>query len=230
VAGVHYNDRNQAIYRCRHRGDGCHQSGRAANGLYRATVLGMRVLGDDLDLQSAIRHQLTAHQRKAAPKGPSVTSVITSLKKKERKLLDLYYADQIEPDTFASEHHRLNTQMKTLQRESDDFERDQKIRNEAVDKFDQVAALLTNMDVERLWAEATPTEQRTLVEDLVDSVFIYPDQITVQVAGAPPFTVALDEVGLTQGCKPVVSKARREPTRLAITIGGLEPPFGGLDD
>jgi hypothetical protein len=62
--------------------------------------------------------------------------------------------------------------------------------------------LLTNLDIERLWRAASVTEQRTLVEDLVDSVFIYSDQITVQVAGAPPFIIGLDEVGLTQGCKP----------------------------
>jgi DNA invertase Pin-like site-specific DNA recombinase len=60
VAGVHYNDRNQAIYRCRHRGQGCAQSGRSANGLHRAAVLGLRVLASDLDLQEAIRTQLTA--------------------------------------------------------------------------------------------------------------------------------------------------------------------------
>jgi site-specific DNA recombinase len=213
VAGVHYNDRNQAIYRCRHRGTGCHQSGRAANGLHRATVLGMRVLASDVDLQSAIRHQLTAHRRTEAPKGPSVTTVIASLKKKDGKLLNLLYDDQIDPETFDTEHRRLTTQMKTLQKESDDFERDERIRNEAADKFDQVAEQLASMDVERIWNEASPTERRTLVEDLVDSVFIYPDQITVQVAGAPPFVIALDEVGLTQGCKPVVSEARREPAR-----------------
>jgi len=66
------------------------------------------------------------------------------------------------------------------------------------------------LDLERIWNAATPAEQRALVEDMVDSVSIYPDQITVQVAGAPPFIVALDEVGLTQGCKPVVSEKRRQ--------------------
>jgi hypothetical protein len=145
-----------------------------------------------------------------------VTTVIASLKKKERKLFDLYYADQIDSDTFAAEHRDLTTKMKTLQKEFDDFERDEKIRNEAVDKFDQVAELLCNMDFERMWSAATVPEQRTLVEDLVDSVYIYPDQLTVQVAGAPPIIVALDEVGLTQGCKPVVSKGRREPARCAV--------------
>jgi hypothetical protein len=61
-----------------------------------------------------------------------VTSVIASLQKKERKLLDLYYADQIDADTFSSEHHRLATQIKTLQKEADDFDRDQRTRDEAV--------------------------------------------------------------------------------------------------
>jgi site-specific DNA recombinase len=213
VAGVHYNDRNQAIYRCRHRGTGCSQPGRSANGLQRAAVLGMRVLADDADLQSAIRYQLTAHQRAEEPKGPSVAKVIASLQKKERKLLDLYYADQIDSDTFGPEHRRLVTQIKTLQKEVDDFARDQKTRDDAISKFDQGAAVLVNLDLERLWNAASPTERRTLVEDLVDSVYIYPDQITVQVAGAPPFVVALDEVGLTQGCKPVVSETGLEPTR-----------------
>jgi hypothetical protein len=255
VAGVHYNDRSQAIYRCRHRGQGCAQPGRAANGLQRATVLGLRVLSHDQDLQSAIRNQLTAHRRAETPKGPSVTTVIASpvlglrvlshdqdlqsairnqltahrraetpkgpsvttviasLEKKRRKVLDLHYADQIDAETFAEEHRRLTTQIKSLQKEAEDFEREQRIREEAVDKFDEVAALLDAMDVERIWDAATVSERRTLVEDLVDSVCLYPDRITVQVAGAPPFTVALDEVGLTQGCKPAVSEARREPQR-----------------
>jgi len=67
---------------------------------------------------------------------------------------------------------------------------------------DEVAALLAVTGSERIWDTATVSERRTLVEDLADSVSIYPDRITVEVAGAPPFTVALDEVGLTQGCKP----------------------------
>ncbi len=87
----------------------------------------MRVLADDADLQSAIRYQLTAHQRAVEPKGPSVAKVIASLQKKERKLLDLYYADQIDSETFGPEHRRLVTQIKTLQKEADDFARDQKL-------------------------------------------------------------------------------------------------------
>jgi len=213
VASVHYNDRNQPLYRCRHRGEGCKQPSRAANGLHRAAVLGLGELKSDLMLQSAIRYELTAHRRIEARKGPSTASVIASLKKQERKLFDLHYADQIAPESFAEENRRITTQIKTLQTEVDDYERDLAARESAVDKFDQVAELLATMDLEAIWEEATHAERRTLVEDLVDSVCIYPDRITVQVAGAPPFTVALDEVGLTRGCIPVTSEARREPSR-----------------
>jgi NifU-like protein involved in Fe-S cluster formation len=117
VAGVHYNNRNQAIYRCRHRGQGCAQSGRSANGLHRAAVLGLHVLASDLDLQEAIRAELTAYRHQPAPRGPSAASVVTSLKLKQRKLLDLYYAGKVNQDIFAEESTRLTTQQSALQSE-----------------------------------------------------------------------------------------------------------------
>ena len=207
VAGVHYNNRGQAIYRCRHRGEGCPQSGRSANGLHRATVLGLRVLADDVDLQSAIRHQLNAHRSEEAPQALSVTSATASLKVKERKLLDLFYADRIDADAFAAEHQRLTQRMKALHDELAVVERERNQRDMASAHFDQLAALLADLDLERLWQTASTAERRTLVEDLVDAVRIYPDRLTVQIAGSPPILVTLDEVGLAPGCKPVVSEA-----------------------
>jgi hypothetical protein len=47
------------------------------------------------------------------------------------------------------------------------------------------------------------TERRTLIEGLIDSVRSYSDQLTVQVVGAPPIVVALDEVGPRGGIKTV---------------------------
>jgi uncharacterized protein with NAD-binding domain and iron-sulfur cluster len=176
-------------------------------------VLGLGLLTGDQNLQAAIRYQLSAHRRADAPKGPSNASVITSLQKKQRKLLDLHYAEQIDAETFAVEHRHIVSQIKTLQQEADDFECEVSRREEAVDKFDQVAELLADFDVQRIWDSATATERWTLVKDLVDSVCIHPDRVTVQVAGAPPFIIGLDEVGLKKGGITVVSEARREPAR-----------------
>ena len=130
-----------------------------------------------------------------------------------QELLDLYYADKIGQDAFAVEARRITTQRTTLQSEIAASERKNRDIKRAVDKFDHVAALLAELDLESLWEEASAAERRVLVEDLIDSISLYPDRLTVQVAGAPPILVTLEEVGLHAGSKPVVSEAGLEPAR-----------------
>jgi len=60
------------------------------------------------------------------------------------------------------------------------------------------------------------------VEDLVDSVFICPDQITVQETWVSLLVIALHEVRPTKRYKPVVSETRRN--RNAILRWRLEAP------
>ena len=223
IAGVHYNERNQAIYRCRHRGKGCDQPGRSSNGLHRATVLGLRVLASDLDLQSAIREQLGEHRHVESPAGPSTASVVASLRLKERKLLDLYYADKIEADGFAAEQQRLKTHINSLENEMANADLDRKSRDQAAEKFDEITDILAALDFDAIWAHATVTEQRSLVDDLVDAVRIYPDRLTVRVAGAPPILVTLNEVGLRPGIKPVVSETRRQQCPTGASRRGSLP-------
>ena len=74
------------------------------------------------------------------------------------------------------------------------------------------AVIVVDMDVKQpaahfLHGLGAVLPHHILVKDLVDSVCIYPDRLTVQVAGAPPFVVALDEVGLKKGGITVVSEA-----------------------
>lgn len=76
--------------------------------------------------------------------------------------------------------------MTTLENENTANEVDRRRIDEAADKFDRIGASLAEADFDRIWDEANPSERRILMEDLIDSVFIYPDQLTVQVAGAPP--------------------------------------------
>ena len=212
VAGIQYNERNQALYRCRHRGQGCAQPARSATCLQRAAQLGLRVVRDDQDLQDAIRQVLGAHRLENAPAEASVAATITSIKGKLRKLFALYYADKISPDSFADEERRLSAQITALESEAAVRRIEEQRNEELAERFDELAGLLAALDLDDLWEEATPAERRTLIEDLVDSVCIYPDQLTVQVIGAPPILVTLEEVGLRAGSRPVVSE------------GGLEPP------
>ena len=213
VAGVTYNERNQPLYRCKHRGQGCNQPGRSAKGLHRAAVLGMRVLAEDEDLQQAIRDALASQDGAETTGLPSASSTIGVLKGKLRKLLDLYYADSISDTTFAAEEKRLNAQIASLEDEAARLEEQALEKAQAIEKFAQVSELLASLDLESIWEHATEVERRTLVEDLVDSVHIYPDHLTVQVAGAPPIVVTLAEVGLRAGTKPVVSEGGLELRR-----------------
>ena len=123
---------------------------------------------------------------------------------------------------MAEEHQRVKAQLTTPESEIASNELELRRRDEAADKFDGVAELLANMDIDRVWNEANPAEKRILVEDMIDSVIIYPDQLTVQVAGAPPILVTLEEVDLTQGCRIVVSKA------VVSKAGRLHPSVGRI--
>jgi hypothetical protein len=127
---------------------------------------------------------------------------------KQRKLLDLYYADQISAVIFADEEHRLAAQIAKLEEEVAGVELARRCRDQAADEFELVTALLATMDLDAIWNEASLVERRTLVDDLVDAIRIYPDRLTVKVTGAPPILVTLDEVGLRGGIKPVVSEGR----------------------
>jgi hypothetical protein len=187
-------------------------------------VIGLREYRNDPDLTSAIRYQLTEHRRQETPAGPSATTVVAALRRKQDKLLELHFADQIDGDTFATKNRLLVTQIVALEDEDKRRQKDLETREHAADRFDEVASLLATTDFEQILKVATEPERRVLVEDLIDSVCIYPDQITVQVAGAPPILVTLDEAGLTQGCKPVASEARREPS---LTLHGIEVNSGG---
>ncbi len=61
LAAVDYNERAQPIFKCHHRGKGCTQPGRSGNGLERAALLGLRLIGEDTELQAAIRAELQRH-------------------------------------------------------------------------------------------------------------------------------------------------------------------------
>ena len=212
VAGIEYNERSQGLYRCKHRGEGCAQPGRSANGLMRAAKKGLEIVATDPDLQEAIREALSAHRRVAEPAGPSVASTVAKLNLKLRKLLDLYYADKIDGDRYADEERRLTGQIAALEAEEATRAGEVRQMDRAAERFDEVAAVLSSLDFERIWDEATHPERRTLLEDLLDSVCFYPDQVTVQVVGAPPIVISLHEVGLRAGTRTIVSE------------GGLEPP------
>ncbi|MBI4259162.1 MAG: recombinase family protein [Actinobacteria bacterium] len=199
VASVHRSPEGRLYYRCRHRGAGCRQPARAAVCLERAVLLGMRLLAEDAELQEAIRRQLAAGPPSGVRREGRRRSLGTGeLRQRRRQLLDLYYGGHITAEGFHDEEERLRRQQEAA--EAEERRRDQaRTEVEALAlRFEEVARVLQELDVARLWAEATEQERRILVEDLVEEVAILPDHLEVQIAGAPRLNVLLSEVGLRE--------------------------------
>ncbi len=125
-------------------------------------------------------------------------SGIAELEARRRKLLDLYYRDKISCGLFADEDGRINRAIEAL-RSEEAGERDATgLRTDLAERFEEVGRILRDMEVERIWSEATEQERRVLVEELVDRLAIFPDHLEVTIAGAPRLNVLLSEVGLRE--------------------------------
>ena len=113
LMAIDQNGEGRKLYRCHHRGQGCAQPRRTNIGLHRAAVLGLRLIGDDVELQAAIRRELE-RARTPAPKaggGPRTRRSrhgVEDLVAQRRKLLRLYYDDKVGADLFAEEEARLS--------------------------------------------------------------------------------------------------------------------------
>jgi site-specific DNA recombinase len=202
VATIRYGREGRPLYRCRHRGAGCSQPSRSAVGLVHAVLLGLRLVSEDVELQEAIRRELeraVGSEAGEPRRGHGKTPRIEDLAERRRKLLELYYADKLSAELFAEEEERLSGQIQAVRRDQEERQVERSRMSDVAVKFEEVARILREMDVERLWAEATDLERRVIVEELLESVAMYPDHLEVTVSGVPRLNVALEEVGLTGG-------------------------------
>lgn len=103
-----------------------------------------------------------------------------------RKLFELYYGDQISADSLQAEDLRLNAQLEALQAQPR-----AEPENENVDAFDQVVAVLAELD----WDAATDQQRRTLLDAFLVRLDVFADHLEVEIRGAGKLNVALHEVG-----------------------------------
>jgi site-specific DNA recombinase len=200
VATVRSGKEGRPLFRCRHRGEGCAQPSRSAVGLVRAALLGLNLVSRDLQLQAAIRRHLARLQMpRKGSRARRRSGGIEALEERRRKLLELYYADRIGAELFAEQEDLLSRRIATLRSQRQKEEAESTRTSQLAERFEGVARLLAEMDIEAIWAEATDKERRVLVEELVEAIAIFPDHLEVTVSGVPRLNVALDEVGLTGG-------------------------------
>lgn len=197
---IDQNGQGHTMYKCAHRGDGCAQPRRSSKGLLRAALLGLRLVGSDEDLQSAIRRELDG-ARLGARQGASrnrqrTTKALGDLTERRRKLLELYYDDRITGELFAAEERNLAQQIAAVRAEQAEIEQAIATKEELRRRFEDVLTTFEALDFERVWEAATDHERRVLIEELLEAVTVYPDHLEVAVHGAPTINVLLGEVGL----------------------------------
>ena len=203
LMAIDKNGEGRKLYRCHHRGQGCTQPRRTNIGLHRAAVLGLRLIGDDVELQAAIRRELE-RARTPAPKaggGPRTRRSrhgVEDLVAQRRKLLHLYYADKIGADLFAEEEARLSVAIRGALRESDEADVELAHFDDVARHFEAVAGMLASLDVDKMWNAATELERRVLIDEFLEEISVLPDYLDVKVHGAPPVHVLYQEVGLKE--------------------------------
>ena len=194
--------KGQNYYRCKHRGKGCKLPVRSNKGLLRAAVLGLELLLDE-DMRDAIRRHLAkrrqpdAVRRRRTPgagRGASHPSVRNRPSCSRSTTRDSSTTTNRSPENkhaIADEIDTIpaNTTPTTVAAEAvHNFELDS--------RFEDLVALLDDINISDLWPHATDAERRVLLDELIEFVEVHEDHLSVHLNGAPPLRVAYDEVGL----------------------------------
>lgn len=120
------------------------------------------------------------------------------LVERRRKLLELFYADKLSADLFAEQEVELTRQIAALRSSEAVAAGRREESSDLLDRFDEVVTVLSQLSIGDVWEEATDRERRVLVEELVESVSLFPDHLEVTIAGVPKLNVTLQEVGLRE--------------------------------
>jgi hypothetical protein len=88
--------------------------------------------------------------------------------------------------------------IREAQREADDVRVEVARSDDVARHFDDVARLVTTLDVDKTWRAATEVERRVLIDEFIAEILVLPDYLDVKVHGAPPLHVRYQEVGLKE--------------------------------
>jgi hypothetical protein len=108
----------------------------------------------------------------------------------------LHYEGKMSAEFFGEEEGRLTGLIDAARSEEDRPESEPMQVDDLAARFVDVARLLQELDIDRMWLEVTDAERRVLIDELIEAVIVHPDHLVVAVSGAPPLNVTLEEVGL----------------------------------
>ncbi len=195
---IDQNGKGQHQYKCKNRGESCGMGSRSNKGIARAAVHALGLLRDP-ELQDAIRRHLGERRQPDAVRRrrtPGSADALAALRTEQDMLLQLFYKDHIDETLFAREQARIRQE---IENHSADAQAAASAAVESVDlaaRFEDVLAVLEELNIADLWPYATDSEKRILLGELVQHVEIHADRLTVHIHGAPPLNVDPSEVGL----------------------------------
>ena len=162
---VAQNGKGSLTYKCRHRGQGCSQRSRSTLGLARAVIVGLGLIGHEEGLREAIRRRLAGGHPDAAVaprrgRRASPAKVLKDLSERRRKLFDLHVAGKISADGFHEEESRIAAAIEAVRHEVALEGQEESLRTDLEVRFEEVARVLADLDMEAIWAEASEREAR----------------------------------------------------------------------
>jgi hypothetical protein len=158
----------------------------------------MKLLSEDDELQNAIPAELsTSTKHKTNYDSDRPAKKLADLTERRRKLLEFCYADRIPAELFGEQESEISRQIEAVREEATGRTKEDAQLDELAGRFEQVAATLRQIDVDRVWSEATEAERKVLVKELVEKVVIFPDHLEVTIHGAPRLNVTYPEMGLS---------------------------------
>lgn len=121
---------------------------------------------------------------------------LAELRRQRDKLLILHLDDKISADQFGEQQARITTEIENLEYETTNAVEAQLQAGDLSQRFEDVAELLTSLNVSDLWEHADESERRTLLDELLQDVTVHPDRLPETPHGAPTPNVGFSEVGL----------------------------------
>jgi hypothetical protein len=102
---------------------------------------------------------------------------LACLSDRRGRLLRLFYEEKISADGFKEAEDRLIAEMESQRTKA----REEAERNEAATdllrRFEEVVRMLEKLDIRTLWFAADRSEQRKLVQEMIQSIAVFPDHL-----------------------------------------------------
>jgi hypothetical protein len=114
---------------------------------------------------------------------PNPVAELAKLSEARRKLLDFYYTSKISADGFQEEELQLCAEIEAAREQAVVGQLEERMKTVLELRFEEVARILTALDIDAVWKSAEEQERRVLIEELLEWVTVLPDHVLFSGVG-----------------------------------------------